>query len=232
MPASGRPAIPAVSVGGRPERSRGWAIPSAAVGVVGRHPVVSALVGLLALVVLVLGATAWAVWSAAHTDDARRIDRADAILVLGAAQYQGDPSPVFRGRLDHAQLLYEQGRAERVVVLGAGRPGDSSTEAEAGRGYLLEQGVPAAAVVAIPVGSTTFESMEAAAAWMRDGGLRTAFLVSDPWHNLRVRRMASDLGIQGYVSATWQSAARSEQTRFAGYVREVFAYVYYRMVGE
>ena len=192
----------------------------------------TALVGLLAIVVLVLGATAWAVWSAAHTDDASRIDRADAILVLGAAQYQGDPSPVFQGRLDHAQLLYEQGRADRVVVLGAGRPGDSSTEAEAGRGYLLEQGVPAAAVVAIPVGSTTLESMEAAAAWMRDSGLRTAFLVSDPWHNLRVRRMASDLGIQGYVSATWHSAARSEQTRLAGYVREVFAYVYYRIVGE
>jgi uncharacterized SAM-binding protein YcdF (DUF218 family) len=201
------------------------------VGIVGRHPVVSVLVGLLAIVVLVLGATGWAVWSAAHTDDARLVDRADAILVLGAAQYQGDPSPVFQGRLDHARLLYEQGRAERVVVLGAGQPGDTSTEAEAGRAYLLEQGLPVDAVVAIPVGSTTFESMEAAAAWMREEDLLTAFLVSDPWHNLRVRRMASDLGIKGYVSATWHSAARSEETRLAGYVREVFAYLYYRVVG-
>lgn len=201
-------------------------------GIVGRHPVVTAFAGLLAIVLIALGATAWAVWSAAHTDDARLVDRADAILVLGAAQYQGDPSPVFEGRLEHARLLYEQGRAERVVVLGAGRPGDTSTEAEAGRAYLLEQGLPAAAVVAIPVGATTHESMEAAAAWMRERDLRTAFLVSDPWHNLRIRRMASDLGIHGYVSATWHSAARSEQTRLDGYVREVFAYLYYRIVGE
>ncbi|HSD49203.1 MAG TPA: YdcF family protein [Actinomycetota bacterium] len=201
-------------------------------GIVGRHPVVTAFAALLAIVVVVLGTTAWAVWSAAHTDDARLVDRADAILVLGAAQYQGDPSPVFEGRLEHARLLYEQGRAERVVVLGAGRPGDTSTEAEAGRAYLLEQGLPATAVVAIPVGATTLESMEAAAAWMRERDLRTAFLVSDPWHNLRIRRMASDLGIQGYVSATWHSAARSEQTRLEGYVREVFAYLYYRIVGE
>lgn len=201
-------------------------------GIVRRHPIATALVGLLAVVVVVVGATAWAVWSAAHTDDARRIDHADAILVLGAAQYQGDPSPVFEGRLEHARLLFEQGRAERVVVLGAGRPGDTSTEAEAGRAYLLEQGVPAAAVVAIPVGATTLESMEAAAGWMREHDLRTAFLVSDPWHNLRIRRMASDLGIEGYVSATWHSAARSEETRLEGYVREVFAYLYYRTVGE
>jgi uncharacterized SAM-binding protein YcdF (DUF218 family) len=201
------------------------------VGFVRSHPVVVALAALFALAVALLGGTAWAVWSAAHTDDARLVDRADAILVLGAAQYEGDPSPVFAGRLDHAHLLYDQGRADRVVVLGAGRPGDASTEAEAGRDYLLEQGVPAAALVALPVGSTTLESMEAAAAWMQERDLGSAFLVSDPWHNLRVRRMASDLGIQGYVSATWHSAARSEETRLAGYVREVFAYLYYRVVG-
>jgi uncharacterized SAM-binding protein YcdF (DUF218 family) len=187
--------------------------------------------GLLAIALLVCGLTAWAVWSAAHTDDASRVDRADAILVLGAAQYQGEPSPVFAGRLEHAQLLFEQGRAERIVVLGAGRPGDVSTEAEAGRDYLARQGVPADAVVALPEGGTSYESLEAAASWMQGQGLRSAFLVSDPWHNLRIRRMASDLGIEGYVSATWQSAARTEQTRFEGYLRETLAYLYYRLAG-
>lgn len=188
-------------------------------------------VALLATVALVLLLTAWAVWRAAHTDDASRVDRADAIVVLGAAQYQGDPSPVFAGRLEHAQLLYEQGRAEHVLVLGGGRPGDRSTEAEAGRDFLVAAGLPDDAVVAIPVGSTTLESLEAAAAWMRDHDLRSAFLVSDPWHNLRVRRMASDLGIEAYVSATWTSAARTEPTRFEGYARETFAYLYYRLFG-
>ena len=200
-------------------------------GVVRRHPVLSALVVVLVGIGLVLGLTGWAVWSAAHTDDASRIDRADAIVVLGAAQYDGVPSPVFAGRLEQAQLLYEQGRADRVLVLGAGQPGDVTTEGDAGRNYLLSKGLPATDVIAIPVGHTSFESLQAAATWMKERGLRSAFLVSDPWHNLRIRRMASDLGLEGYVSATWHSAARSEATRLGGYVRETFAYLYYRLFG-
>jgi uncharacterized SAM-binding protein YcdF (DUF218 family) len=201
------------------------------VGVLRRHPFLTLGAALLALVLVVVGGTAWAVWRAAHTDDARYVDRADAILVLGAAQYQGEPSPVFAGRLEQAQHLYEQGRADLVLVLGAGQPGDESTEAEAGRAYLLERGLPPEAVVAIPEGHTTLESLRAAADYMNARELSTAFLVSDPWHNLRVRRMASDLGIQGYVSATWWSAAKTGQTRFEGYLRETFAYLYYRLFG-
>jgi uncharacterized SAM-binding protein YcdF (DUF218 family) len=64
---------------------------------------------------------------------------------------------------------------------------------------------------------------------MGSRGLESAFLVSDPWHNLRIRRMARDLGIEGYVSATWHSAARSQSTRLSGYTRETFAYLYYRV---
>jgi len=201
------------------------------VGVLRRRPFVSLAVGVLCVALLVFGLTAWAVWRAAHTDDASRIDRADAILVLGAAQYQGEPSPVFAGRLEHAQLLFEQGRADVVLVLGAGQPGDESTEADAGRAYLLERGVPAGAVVAIAEGHTSLESLRGAADYMQEHDLASAFLVSDPWHNLRIRRMASDLGIRGYLSATWTSAARTEETRFEGYLRETFAYLYYRLFG-
>jgi uncharacterized SAM-binding protein YcdF (DUF218 family) len=153
------------------------------------------------------------------------------ILVLGAAQYGGEPSPVFEGRLRHAALLYREGRAATVLVLGGSAPGDTSTEAEAGRDWLLAEGLPAGAVVASPVGATTLESLEAAADWMRERDLRSAFLVSDPWHNLRIKRMAADLGIEAYASATWQSAARSEGTRFDGYLRETIAYLYYRVFG-
>jgi uncharacterized SAM-binding protein YcdF (DUF218 family) len=196
-----------------------------------RHPIVSCLaVVVLAAFVLVV-VTGVAVWRTAHTDDASRIERADAILVLGAAQYGGKPSPVFTGRLEQAQLLFDQGRADAVLVLGAGQPGDRSTEAEAGRGYLIDQGLPAEAVVALPVGHTTLESLRAAVAYMKAHGMTTAFLVSDPWHNLRIKRMASDLGIEGYASATWHSAAVSEGTRLRGYVRETFAYLYYRLFG-
>ena len=200
-------------------------------GLFRRHPYIStaALLGVVLVAVVVV--TFVAVWRAAHTDDASTVDRADAIVVLGAAEYDGRPSPVFAGRLDHAHLLYEQHRAPIVIVLGGGQPGDVTTEAEAGRDYLVQRGLPADAVVAEPVGHTTMESLRAAASYMRDHGLRSAFLVSDPWHNLRVRRMASDLGIEGFVSATWHSAARSEETRLPGYVRETFAYIYYRVFG-
>jgi uncharacterized SAM-binding protein YcdF (DUF218 family) len=196
-----------------------------------RHPVLAAFAFVVLLMVGFVAGCGIVVWRSAHHDDASQIDRADAIVVLGAAQYDGEPSPVFAGRLDHAALLYEQERAERVLVLGAGQPGDRFTEAEAGRAYLIESGVPADAIVPVPEGHTTFESLEAALPVMRKAGMHSAFLVSDPWHNARVERMARDLGLDGHASATWQSAATSQETRFEGYVRETFAYLYYRVFG-
>ena len=198
-------------------------------GALHRHPLVLAsLFAVLAAVGVVVG-TGIAVWRAAHIDAASHVDHADAIVVLGAAQYDGRPSPVFAGRLEHGALLYREGRAPTVLVLGGSRPGDVSTEADAGASYLEQQGVAAKDVVPIPEGNTTLESLRAAAAYMRGHDLRSAFLVSDPWHNLRIERMASDLGIVGYASATWHSAARSEGTRLDGYLRETFAYLYYRL---
>lgn len=194
----------------------------------------SPLLVILLVVALVLApivGSAVAVWRAAHTDDAAQIDHVDVILVLGAAQYGGRPSPIFAGRLDHAALLYERGFAGRIMVLGAGREGDVTTEADAGARYLEGRGIPADAVSASPAGATTLESLRAAAGRMDEQGMDTAFLVSDPWHNLRIRRMSRDLGIRAYASATWQSAARSQATRFEGYVRETFAYLYYRIFG-
>jgi uncharacterized SAM-binding protein YcdF (DUF218 family) len=193
-----------------------------------RHLVLtSLLLGVLALLTLVT-ATGVAVWQAAHTDEASRRDRVDVIAVLGAAQYSGEPSPTFRGRLEHAALLYREGFAPRVLVLGGKRPGDASTEAEVGRSWLVSQGLPEDAVRAEPVGNTTHESLRAALGFMRQNDLTTIMLVSDPWHNLRIRRMARDLGLEAYVSATWQSAARSQWTRLSAYTRETFAYLYYR----
>src|SRR5215207_1206791 len=166
-----------------------------------RHPVLITITTVAAAIVIALAGTGIAVWRAAHTDDASTIEHVDAILVLGAAQYDGDPSPVFEGRLEHARLLYDEGRADTILVLGGGAPGDSSTEAEAGRDWLVSDGVPSESVVASPVGTTTLESLRAAATWMGDRELDSAFLVSDPWHNLRMKRMASDLGIEAYASA-------------------------------
>lgn len=197
-----------------------------------RHPLLSVVsLVLLAGLALVL-VSGVVVWRSAHHDDASHTDHVDAIVVLGAAQYDGEPSPVFAGRLDHAALLWEQGRADLVVTVGAKQPGDRTTEAEAGRDYLIGNGVPSDSVVALPVGHSTWESLEAAAAHLQGDARSSVFLVSDPWHNARVKAMASDLGLEAYASATWTSGATSEETRSRGYVRETFAYLRYLLFGD
>jgi uncharacterized SAM-binding protein YcdF (DUF218 family) len=193
--------------------------------------VVTAFLGVVVALVAILFLTVFAVWKAAHTDEARRRDTVQVIAVLGAAQYSGEPSPTFQGRLQHAALLYRQGFAPAILVLGGKRAGDFTTEAEAGQAWLISQGLPQDAVLAEPEGTTTLESLEAAAAFMRENGMTSVMLVSDPWHNLRIRRMARDLGLEAYVSATWHSAATGRWTRLSGYTRETFAYMYYRLVG-
>jgi uncharacterized SAM-binding protein YcdF (DUF218 family) len=196
-----------------------------------RHPLLSLIALALLTVTIAVGASALTVWRAAHRDAASQVGQTDVIIVLGAAQYDGTPSPVFAGRLDHALLLYQQGRAATVMIVGSKEPGDTHTEAQAGRDYLVSKGIPAASVVAEPVGRTTYTSLVGAANYMEAHGMQSAFLVSDPWHNARIERMASDLGFSGYASATWTSAAHSEDTRFVGYARETLAYLYYRVFG-
>jgi uncharacterized SAM-binding protein YcdF (DUF218 family) len=202
------------------------------VGFLRRHPLLVAIAVVLVSLLGLLISSGIAVWRAAHVDEARRVDQADVILVLGAAQYNGRPSSTFEGRLRQAANLYRKGFSDRVLVLGGKQPGDRTTEAEAGESWLVAEGLPEEAVSAEPVGNTTLESLKAAASYMREQDMKTAFLVSDPWHNLRIRKMARDLGIQAYVSATWHSAARSEWKRFSGYSRETFAYLFYRVTGK
>jgi uncharacterized SAM-binding protein YcdF (DUF218 family) len=196
-----------------------------------RHPVWTALILVAFICVATISFSAFTVWRAAHRDGAADHDHADAIVVLGAAQYNGVPSPLFQGRLDHAVLLWDQGRADLMITVGSKQAGDRHTEAEAGADYLIQQGVPADAVVPIAIGHTTYQSLQAATNEMQRRGMHSAFLVSDPWHNARIEAMASDLGVQGYASATWTSAAESEQSRAEGYLRETFAYLYYRLIG-
>ncbi len=196
-----------------------------------RHPIIALALLACLLAVGVVAATAEAVWKAAHDDEARRVDHTDLIAVLGAAQYAGRPSPVFQGRLEHAVELYDKHFASLVLVLGGKEAGDITTEGDAGRRWLIEQGLPESAVDSDPRGNTTLESLRAAADFMHQHHLSTVFLVSDPWHNLRIRKMARDLGLDAFVSATWHSAARSQWTRLDGYTRETFAYLYYRFLG-
>jgi uncharacterized SAM-binding protein YcdF (DUF218 family) len=130
---------------------------------------------------------------------------ADAIVVLGAAQYNGRPSPVFRARLDHALQLYREGLAPRVVVTGGVGRGDTTSEATVARRYLLNRKVPATAVVSQPQGRSTEASMTAVAAWLQREHLRRVILVSDPFHMFRLRLEARRTGLEAYTSPTESS---------------------------
>ena len=175
--------------------------------------------------VLVFVGTAARVWWVAREDDH---PRSDAIVVLGASQFDGRPSMVFRSRLDHALQLWNEGVAPRIVTVGGRRPGDRFTEAEAGARYLREHGVTN--VDAVPTGSDTLKSLKAVDVEFKRNGWHTAVIVTDPWHCLRSRRMASDLGIKAYTSPTRTGpAVRTRGTEFRYIARETAAYLYYRI---
>lgn len=173
---------------------------------------------------LVLGATAGAIWWTARSDDR---PRSDAIVVLGASQLDGRPSDLLRSRLQHARALYEQGVAPRVITVGGGAPGDRTTEAAAGKTFLEARGVP---TLAVPTGRNTLQSLQALRVLMTARGWRSAVLVTDPWHSLRSRTMARDEGLTAETSPTRSGPSvfsRAVELRYIG--RETLAYLAYRL---
>jgi len=127
---------------------------------------------------------------------------AEAIVVLGAAQYDGRPSPQLAARLDHALELYSEGVAPVVMVTGGNQPGDRFTEAEASAEYLVERGVPETAIMREDEGRTTYESLDAAADQLLETGLDDVVLVTDPYHSLRSRLIAEEVGLDADLSPT------------------------------
>jgi uncharacterized SAM-binding protein YcdF (DUF218 family) len=139
------------------------------------------------------------VWSVGRSDQARPVD---AIVVMGAAQYDGTPSPQLAARLDHVVDLWGDGLAPLVIVTGGNQPGDRFTEAEASEAYLVDRGVPAQAVLLENSGSNSYESLESVADMMGSRGLGEVLIVTDPYHALRSRLIAEDVGMTAYVSPT------------------------------
>jgi uncharacterized SAM-binding protein YcdF (DUF218 family) len=138
---------------------------------------------------------------------------ADAIVVLGAAQFNGVPGGVFRARLEHAIALYHEGVAPLLVVTGGKLPGDVTTEAATARAWAIEHGVPADDILGEDHGRTTLESVEAVRAILLEHGLTSAVFVSDETHILRVLRMAADQGIVAWGSPTRTSPTDTDETR-------------------
>ena len=155
------------------------------------------------------------VWSTGRDDSfAQGVGQVDALVVLGAAQYDGRPSPQLRARLNHALMLWQRAAAALIVVTGGKRAGDRFTEAETSRDYLIARGVPAEAIVVEPRGTSTFESLAA----VRDDDvtrtLQRVVVVSDPYHVMRAQLVARELGFDATSSAT-----RSGMTRGTGALR-------------
>ena len=150
------------------------------------------------------------IWQQGATDERRP---ADAIVVLGAAQYDGRPSPVFEARLEHAVALWKEGIAPYFVVTGGKLAGDRTTEAAVAREYAIAHGVPDAAIFGEDEAHNTLSSLTAVAALMRDRGLESTVIVSDPTHMLRALRMAEDLGLVAWGSPTTTSPIADDPAR-------------------
>src|SRR6266480_7994683 len=147
-------------------------------------------------------------------DEARS---ADAIAVLGAAQYNGRPSPVFRARLDHAAALYQRGLAPVVLVTGGVGTGDTLSESDVGRRYLVKAGLPESAVLALPAGTSTSSSLDGVARWFSGRDSRRVLLVSDGFHMLRLQIIATHLGLAPFTSPAPNSPIHANPRRNAAY---------------
>lgn len=144
-----------------------------------------------------LGAVAYQIRRQGDIDEARP---ADVIIILGAAEYRGRPSPILKARLDHGLALFEQGYAPRILTTGGAGGDPVFTEGEVGRDYLVRQGIPSEAILVEPEGESTVHSMTAAAEIMRRTNLRSCIVVSDGYHIFRVKKMLQFRGITVYGS--------------------------------
>lgn len=171
------------------------------------------LLGLLGLIIAMATyylLTLYQVHSTGREDRARP---AEAIVVLGAAQYDGRPSAQLQARLDHALTLWQQGLAAVMVVTGGNQPGDRFTEAEASAAYLVERGVPAEAIVLENASRNTYDALAGTQVLLAQRGLDDVLIVSDPFHLLRARLIAEEVGLTAATSPTPTSVVGADEGR-------------------
>ncbi len=150
--------------------------------------------------ILILGYLFYVAKQIERQSDADEAQRADVIIVLGAAEYNGRPSPVLRARLNHALLLYLRGLAPYILTTGGAGGDPVYTEGEVGRAYLTQHSVPSEAILVEPQGSTTAQSLEAAVEIMGRMNLHSCIVVSDGYHIYRVKRLLQNRNVQVYGS--------------------------------
>ena len=154
---------------------------------------------------------------------------ADAIVVFGAAEYVGRPSPVYRARLDHAYELFERGMAPLIITTGGSGKDPKFSEGQVGRDYLSTLGVPDVNLIAETQADDTEKSARRVAVIMEANDLKSALLVSDAYHLYRAKRMMEHEGITVYTSPRPDSAPKTRWGRFVAALREAFSYALYRL---
>jgi uncharacterized SAM-binding protein YcdF (DUF218 family) len=184
---------------------------------------------------LALVAAAAVVWLAAiclgivREASRQEIHSADAIVVFGAAEYSGRPSPVFRARLDHAFDLFQQGIAPVVITTGGAAADPSYSEGGVGHDYLMHRGIPDSSLIAETQGSDTAQSAERVAVIMRANHMHSCVAVSDAYHVFRIRKLLEHQGVQVYVSPRPDSIPHSLWQRAEAVLREAASYVVWRL---
>jgi uncharacterized SAM-binding protein YcdF (DUF218 family) len=171
-------------------------------------------------------ATAFQVMREANVDEAHPVD---AIVVFGAAEYVGRPSPVYRARLDHAYELFEHGLAPLIITTGGAGKDPKFSEGEVGRDYLSKLGVPDVNLIAETQADDTEQSARRVAVILQANELKTALLVSDAYHLYRAKRMMEQDGIKVYISPRPDSIPKTVWGRWLAALREAFSYTLYRL---
>ena len=157
------------------------------------------------------------------------LHNADAIVVFGAAEYSGRPSPVLKARLDHALALFQRGLAPIVITTGGAGLDPVYSEGGVGRDYLLKEGVPDVNLIAETQGSDTAESADRVSTIMHKNHLRTALVVSDAYHIFRIKRMMANEGIDALGAPRPDSLPKTRGGRVMGIGREVLSYLAWKL---
>jgi uncharacterized SAM-binding protein YcdF (DUF218 family) len=164
-----------------------------------------------------------------HQASLQQVHPADAIVVFGAAQYAGHPSPVFRARLDHAYDLFQRGVAPVVITTGGSAADPTFSEGGVGHDYLMHRGVPESKLIAETQGSDTASSAQRVAVIMTTNGMHSCVAVSDAYHVFRIRKLLEHEGVQVYVAPRPDSIPRTIWQRALAVMREAASYMLWKL---
>ncbi len=184
-----------------------------------------AISALLLLIVIIPLFVAFQIWA---TGNSATPKKSDVIIVLGAAQFNGKPTPVLQSRIDQAYKVYESGAASRIISVGGGAPGDATTEAMSSYRSLMAKNVPRARLIEIPVGRDTLSSTVAYVATMKLHKWKSAIIVTDPFHCYRAMAMAQDLGVSASCAPAKSTSGLLTGTGIRYLIRETGAYLAYK----